>query len=191
MLVMPRTPLQIPAFVDEKKGAVNVVIETPRGSRVKYAWDKEREIFMHKRLLPLGMTFPYDFGFVPSTEAEDGDAIDVLVLIDEPVAVGTLIEATLIGVIEAEQTEEDEKGKKQTERNDRLLAIGNLSHDYQGINDPKHLRPGTVEQIEAFFKHYNKLYGKKFKPLRVRGKEEAIAMVKKSLIAKSGARKAA
>ena len=179
---MSKVPTEIPSFIDEKVGQVNVVIETPRGSRVKYAWDKEREIFVHKRLLPLGMVFPYDFGFVPSTQAEDGDPIDVLVLIDEPVAVGTLIEATLVGVIEAEQTEEDENGKKTTNRNDRLIAIGKLSHDYQGISDPKHLRPGTIDQIEEFFKQYNKLFGKKFKQLDVRGKKRAIELVRQAQV---------
>ncbi|GAC1644214.1 MAG: hypothetical protein NVS9B15_01170 [Acidobacteriaceae bacterium] len=176
---MALLPTDIPSFINDKTGEVNVIIETPRGSRVKYAWDKEREIFAHKRLLPLGMVFPYDFGFVPSTIAEDGDPIDVLVLIDEPVAVGTLIEATLIGVIRAEQTEPIEgKKKMHTDRNDRLLAIGKLSHDYSGIENPEHLRPGTIEQIQAFFKQYNKLFGKKFKPLEVGGKKAAIALVK-------------
>ena len=185
---MSKSPVEIPAFIDEKSGEVNVVIETPRGSRVKYAWDKDRGMFMHKRLLPLGMVFPYDFGFVPSTKAEDGDPIDVLLLIDEPLAVGTLVEARLIGVALGEQTEEEEGKKKKTKtvRNDRLIAIGKITHDYAGIENPEHLRPETLEQLEAFFKQYNKLEGRKFKPLGTKGKKEAIALVKE---AEKGAKK--
>lgn len=61
-----------------------VIIETPKGSRNKYAFDPEQRVFALKKVLPAGMTFPYDFGFVPSTKAEDGDPTDVLVLMDEP-----------------------------------------------------------------------------------------------------------
>lgn len=177
---MAKLPTDLPSFIDEKCGEVNVVIETPRLSRVKYGWDKEREIFVHHRLLPLGMVFPYDFGFVPSTEAQDGDAIDVLVLIDEPLQCGTLIEARLIGVIEGEQTQpvEGKKNKTQTIRNDRLLAVGKLSKDYAGIDDPGKMRPDTITQIQEFFKQYNKLEGRKFKPLGVRGAKHAIKLVR-------------
>lgn len=185
---MAKLPTEIAAFIDERKCEVNVVIETPQGSRVKYAWDPEHEIFLHRRLLPLGMLFPYDFGFVPSTIAEDGDPIDILVLLDEPLAVGTLVRARLIGVIEAEQTEPakgQKPGKKnpkmQTKRNDRLLAVGELSKDYAGIDDPRTMRPDTLEQIEAFFQQYNRLDGKKFKPIGVRGPKHAVKLVKMAI----------
>ena len=185
---MAKLPTDIPAFIDEKNCEVNVVIETPRGSRIKYAWKPEHELFVHRRLLPLGMTFPYDFGFIPSTIAEDGDPIDTLVLLEEPLAVGTLVEARLIGVIEAEQTEPadgQKNGKKnpkmQTKRNDRLLAIGKLTKDYAGIDDPRKMRPDTMKQIEAFFRQYNKLDGKKFKPLGVRGPKQAVKLVRSAI----------
>jgi inorganic pyrophosphatase len=63
---------------------VKIVIETPKGSRNKYAFDGQENAFTLKKVLPAGMSFPYDFGFVPSTLAEDGDPLDVLVLMDEP-----------------------------------------------------------------------------------------------------------
>jgi inorganic pyrophosphatase len=183
---MAKLPTDIPAFIDEKNCEVNVVIETPRGSRIKYAWKPEHELFAHRRLLPLGMTFPYDFGFIPSTVAEDGDPLDILVLLEESLAVGTLVEARLIGVIEAEQTEPSgqngkKKSKPQTKRNDRLLAIGKLSKDYAGIEDPRKMRPDTIDQIQAFFQQYNKLEGKKFKPIGVRGPKQAVKIVRSAI----------
>lgn len=62
--------------------AVQVVIETPKGSRNKFAYDPKLGVFKLKRVLPEGMVFPYEFGFVPSTKAEDGDPVDVLILMD-------------------------------------------------------------------------------------------------------------
>ena len=84
---------------------VEVVIETPAGSRNKYRYDEERGLFLLHKLLPLGTTFPFDFGFVPGTLAEDGDPVDVLVLSAEPLFQGCRVPVRLLGVIEAEQTE--------------------------------------------------------------------------------------
>jgi inorganic pyrophosphatase len=78
--------------IDKKdEDIVRVIIETPSGSRNKYSYDEDEKIFILKKVLPAGMTFPYTFGFVPSTRAEDGDPIDVLALMDEPALQGCLI----------------------------------------------------------------------------------------------------
>ncbi len=105
--------------IDSETGCVNVVIETPKGSRNKYAYDGELAVFTLGGVLPAGAVFPFDFGFVPSTLGEDGDPLDVLLLLDESVPPGCLVKARLIGAIEAKQTEPD--GKQM--RNDRLLAV--------------------------------------------------------------------
>ena len=76
-------PTRLTPFDGDNKKVMQVVIETPKGSRNKYAFNPEQRVFKLKRVLPVGMTFPYDFGFVPSTKAEDGDLVDVLVLMDE------------------------------------------------------------------------------------------------------------
>jgi inorganic pyrophosphatase len=86
---------------------VQVVIETPKGSRNKYAFDEQKRIFTLKRVLPAGMAFPYDFGFVPSTLADDGDPVDVLVVMDEPAFPGCLVKCRIIGIIEGEQGEKN------------------------------------------------------------------------------------
>src|SRR5690242_14418380 len=79
-----------------------VVAETPKGSRNKYAYDDEHGIFRLRKVLPAGMSFPYEFGFVPATLAADGDPIDVLVLMDQPAFPGCVLSCRLIGVIEGE-----------------------------------------------------------------------------------------
>jgi len=102
--------------------------------------------------MPEGMVFPYDFGFVPSTKAEDGDPLDVLVLTDEPLFPGCLVECMLIGALKAEQKEEGHKN-----RNDRLIAVANQSLLYSETRTLKDLNPKLLEQIEAFFVNYQKV----------------------------------
>src|SRR4051812_38265137 len=74
---------------------LNVILETPKGSRNKYSYDNEKELFRLKKVLPVGAVFPFDFGFIPGTVGEDGDPLDVLLFMDEPVFPGCLVEAVL------------------------------------------------------------------------------------------------
>jgi len=85
------------------RGRVHVVIDTPAGSRNKYRYDEQLGIFRISRVLPQGAVFPYDFGFIPGTRAEDGDALDVLVLQFPASFPGCLATVRLIGVLHAEQ----------------------------------------------------------------------------------------
>src|SRR4051794_11755247 len=109
---------RLPPF-DPHSECLNVVIDTPKGCRNKFAFDEERSVYILKSVLPQGAVFPFDFGSVPGTVAEDGDPLDALVLMDEPAFCGCLVEARPIGVIKARQ---GKKGKK-FERNDRLIAV--------------------------------------------------------------------
>jgi inorganic pyrophosphatase len=140
---------------------LRVVIETPKGSQAKYAYDPECDCFVLKTVMPSGMTFPYDFGFIPSTLGEDGDPVDVLVLMDFPVVPGCILTARLIGVIEAEQKE---KGDEAI-RNDRLIAVATHARTHDGVRTLKDLRPHLLEEITGFFVDYNRLHDKKFKPI--------------------------
>jgi inorganic pyrophosphatase len=97
-------------------------VETPKGRRGKLDYDQKSGLFWLKTLFPDGMSFPLDFGFVPSTLCDDGDPLDVMVLADEANFPGTLLDVRLLGVIEAEEIEH---GK--TERNDRLIAASTVS----------------------------------------------------------------
>lgn len=116
-----------------------MTIETPKKSRNKYAFDEDEKTFTLKKVLPAGMAFPYDFGFVPSTEAEDGDPIDVLVLMDEPAFPGCAIK-------------EGEQGNgKKTERNDRMVAVENANHQWADIDHVDDLGKEFVKELEEFF----------------------------------------
>src|SRR4051812_24371552 len=149
----------IAPFPKDGDGEVHVVIDTPKGSRNKVKWDEKLGVFKLSHVLTAGAAFPFDFGFVPGTHADDGDALDVLVLSDEPFFSGCLVTARLIGGIKAEQTE---NGK--TLRNDRLLAVAAASRLYgpvRGIND---LPATLVAEIEHFFVSYNQMLERTFKP---------------------------
>src|SRR2546427_13083458 len=111
-------PTRLKPYDSDDKQMLRVVIETPKGSRNKFAFDPDEHVFELKKVLPAGMTFPYDFGFAPSTQAEDGDPIDVLVLMDEPAFPGGVLTCRHIGVIEGVQVE-----KKDNVRNDRIMAV--------------------------------------------------------------------
>jgi inorganic pyrophosphatase len=147
---------------------LQVIIETPKGSRNKYAFDPEQRIFELKKVLPAGMAFPYDFGFVPSTLADDGDPVDVLVLMDEPAFPGCLVKCRPIGIIEGEQGK-----KKKWERNDRIVAVEQDNHSYAHVQHVNDLGKEFVEELEEFFVNYHELSGKKYRILDVRGPREA------------------
>jgi len=160
----------------ESDGDWNVIIETPKGSRNKYAYDERRGLFKLKKVLPLGSVFPFDFGFLPSTLAEDGDPLDVLVLMDAPAFPGCLVQARLLGVIEGVQTEE---GKKR--RNDRLIAVSAESHNQRPTRSLKELDDSVVAEIEHFFVSYSELSEKPFKPQQRRGPKHAARLAQEGM----------
>lgn len=167
-------PTRLAALDEDKK--VQVVIETPKGSRNKYAWDPDQQIFVLKKVLPEGMAFPHDFGFIPSTEADDGDPLDVLVLMDQPVFTGCLVKARLIGVIEGKQTE---KGK--SERDDRLLAVAESSHTHSDINSVNDLNKDLLKELEQFLVNYHANDGAEFKVLARKGPSAAVTCPEKAI----------
>jgi inorganic pyrophosphatase len=171
----PRLLTEIDTFRDEQN-TLNVIIETPKGSRNKFDYEPAFGAFELAGVLPEGSVFPYDFGFVPSTLGEDGDPLDVLVLLDESVPPGCLISARLIGVIEAEQTETD----GQTARNNRLLAVATRAHTHADVKSLADLRPKMVEEVEHFFVSYNETKGKTFKPVGRGGPERALQFVREA-----------
>ena len=169
---------QLSPFDSEDKHLIQVIIETPRGSRNKFAWDEEQHVFTLKKVLPAGMSFPYDFGFVPSTKADDGDPIDVLVLMEEPVPAGALVKCRLIGAICGEQ---HEKGKPKPVRNDRLLAVERGNHEYSEINDIGDLSDKLLQELEQFFVNYHQLEGNKYKVLERSNAKDALKLLKKAI----------
>src|SRR5947208_13747637 len=161
--------------LDARKGTCRAIIETPKGFRNKFNYDPDSNLFMLGGLLPEGMLFPFDFGFIPSTLGEDGDPLDILVLLDAPAHVGCLIEVRIIGVITAEQSEE---GKKE-ETNDRLLGVAIHSYDHEDLTSVDDVSKTLLSQLEEFFVSYNKQRGKKFKITGTGGPGKAIRVLKK------------
>jgi len=169
-------PTRLNPFQKGEKDVINAVIETPMGSRNKFKYDEDLGCYSLSSVLPQGMMFPHAFGFIPQTRAADGDPEDVLVIIDEPVFPGCIVPSRLLGVIEAEQTEE---GK--TERNDRLIAISTSTREMSDVSSLRDLNQTVMKEIEQFFITYNKERGKKFKVLGRRGPQQAMKLLKKSL----------
>ena len=165
--------IDLSAFDDD--GDVNAIIDTPKGSRNKFKYDEKSGLFKLGGALPLGAVFPFDFGYIPSTKGGDGDPLDILVLMDEPAFPGCLVKAKLIGVIEAEQTEE-----KKTTRNDRLIAVAADSRNHSHVRFLGDLNSNLVHEIERFFISYNETKGKRFKVLGRFGPGRAEKLIAKS-----------
>lgn len=154
---------------------VQVIIETPAGCRNKFAFDPKQSIFMLKSVLPAGMSFPCDFGFLPQTKGGDGDPIDVLLLMDQPAYPGIAVRARLIGVIEGEQID----GKKRI-RNDRLVAVAEAAHQYAKVRKLNDLPREWMKELEDFFVNYHQLEGKKYRLLGCKGAAVAFGLIKKA-----------
>jgi inorganic pyrophosphatase len=164
--------VKLKTFDPETKD-LRVVVETPKGSRNKFDYNEDLGVFELGYVLPEGATFPNEFGFIPSTLGEDGDPIDVMVLLDQPTAVGCVLTARLVGVIEAQQI--DEGGNKC--RNDRLIAVATHAHVHGEVQSLAELARATVDEIEHFFISYNEMRGRKFKPLGRHGPKRALQLV--------------
>ncbi len=161
--------------LEKREGLLQVIIETPKGSRNKFAFDPDQRVFSLKAVLPAGMTFPYDFGFLPQTIAPDGDPLDVLLLMDEPAYPGVVVRSRLLGVIEGEQVQ----GKKKT-RNDRLLAVAEANHLYANIRRWQDLPRAFMNELEEFFVNYHRLQGKQYKLLGCKDSAEAGRLIKQA-----------
>lgn len=156
---------------------INVIIETPKGSRNKFNYDEELGLFKLGGVLPAGASFPFDFGFIPSTLGGDDDPLDVLVLMDEPAFAGCLVITRLIGVIEAEQTERDGR----VMRNDRLIGVASDSRTHSDVLSLEELNRNLLDEIEHFFVSYNVIKGKEFRPLGRFGPERARQVIQEGM----------
>ena len=132
----------LPACNDE--GDTNVVVETPRGSAVKLKYNPEFQTITLLRALPMGLVYPWDWGFVPSTLGENRNLIDVLLLHDKPTAPGLILSCLIVGVVEVRQSNE----KKKSIRNDRLIAVPRTSQ--VNCTDARHLPMQLRQEIEEF-----------------------------------------
>jgi inorganic pyrophosphatase len=173
--------LNLPAFTED--GDVRVVIETPRGSRAKLAYDAELEAFTLSKSLLVGLTYPHDWGFVPSTKADDGDPLDIMVVHDAATFPGLVLTCRVIGILQIEQ-----KGKGKAERNDRLFAVARRSHSEEGLRDVRDLSKPMQEELEKFFIATDELEDKKLEIIGWKGPKMALKAIKQAgkSFAKSG-----
>jgi inorganic pyrophosphatase len=172
---------QLSPFLPKSKD-VNAIVETPQGSQNKFNFDEETGLFRLGGAMPAGVVFPFEFGFIPNTRGGDGDPLDLLILMDAPTFVGCHVQARLVGVIEARQTEDGE-----TERNDRLIGVALKSRRHEHIRTLSEVPKQLLAEIEHFFISYNAIKGKRFKPKGRFGPNRAIAIVREgAALAKAG-----
>jgi inorganic pyrophosphatase len=156
------------------KEHVYAVVETPRGSRAKLEFDPKLRVFTLAKPLLVGLTYPYDWGFIPSTEAEDGDPLDVLIIHDAATYPGLVLRCKPIGVLEVVQIQ---KGKK--ERNDRVFVIPDRSPFEDHLQDIRRLPARAIKELERFFEATDSLERKKPKFLGRHGPAKATEMIKR------------
>jgi inorganic pyrophosphatase len=155
----------------------NVVIETPKGSRSKFAYDTKEEYFKLKKFLPAGTALPVDMGFIPKTKSGDGDPLDVFVFMEGPSYPGCVIECRIIGMLEVEQ-----EARQESYRNDRALAIPVSSLEYSHVMEIDDLGADTLNDIINFCRYYNEMEGKKFSISNILKSDKAIQSIKKNYL---------
>jgi len=162
----------IPTFVNHH---LNVVIETPMGSRFKYAYDEKVDLMVVRHELPEGFTFPINFGFIPHTLAGDGDPLDVLVMSATPALGGCLMECRVVGAVTARQ-----RDRNKWVRNDRVWAVPVASRSYENIKSLTDISKTFLTQVEQFFAAYNAARGKTYQSLKRLSPVQALALIRKN-----------
>jgi inorganic pyrophosphatase len=165
---------ELPTFADAD-GTIHVVVETPRGSRAKYKFEPRLGLFTLHKALALGFSYPFAFGFVAGTKAEDGDPLDVLLVTTLDPPMGTVVIARPVGVIEIEQRD----GEASPVRNDRLLAVPALAHDDRQPRKLGDIGERELADIEAFFIESGERDGKQVKIIARHGAKHAFALVER------------
>jgi len=166
--------LKLRPFDDD--GNLNMVVETPRGSTVKLKYEPKTKVFTVSRSLVLGLAYPFDWGFIPGTKAEDGDPLDALAVHDSPTYPGVVLPCRALGVVDVSQ-----KGEKGREENPRLIVMPSW-HERMGEFEkatglPKRLR----EEIEQFFVSATFFTGKNPRTEGWRGPKAALGVVKQTM----------
>lgn len=166
---------QIPAGKNPEEGEVNVFVEIPKDSSIKYELDKDSGVIFVDRFLYTAMNYPFNYGFVPNTLADDGDPLDVLVMSEQTVQPGTVIPSVVIGMLEME----DEEGIDTKVLAVPTKKVDPFFGDYKNIADvPEALK----NKMKHFFENYKTLEpGKWVKIKEWKGREEALKAVKSAI----------
>ena len=148
------------------------MVETPRGSRAKFEYDPKLKTFTLSKSLLTGLTYPHDWGFVPSTKADDGDPIDIMVVHDAATFPGIVLTCRVIGILQIEQ-----KTKGKIERNDRLFAVPKDSHSEKALKDVSDLSKPILQELEKFFKATDELEDKTLTIIGWKGPKVAVQAI--------------
>ncbi|MBE9171430.1 inorganic diphosphatase [Pleurocapsales cyanobacterium LEGE 06147] len=131
-----------------KPGVINVLIEIPAGSKNKYEFDKDLNAFALDRVLYSSVQYPYDYGFVPNTLADDGDPLDGMVIMDFPTFPGCVIPARPIGMLEMIDS---------GDRDEKILCVPDADPRYSNVASLKDIASHRLDEIAEFFKTYKNL----------------------------------
>jgi len=153
--------------------ALQIIVETPKGSHFKYKYDLKKEWFEVNKALPSGLVFPYDFGAIPGTKGDDGDPLDVLILSEFSFLQGSRVRCNIIGSMKAEQSD-----KEKTIRNDRIFVIPGIAGLYPVYKSLSDVQGEKLKEIENFFIYYNAMQHKVFKPLGILSAKETWKIIK-------------
>ena len=159
---------RIPA--QPKPGILNVLIEIPGGSKNKYEFDKDLEAFALDRVLYSSVRYPYDYGFVPNTLADDGDPLDGMVMMDEPTFPGCVIPCRPIGMLEMIDG---------GDRDEKILCVPDKDPRYAHVKSLKDVAPHRLEEIAEFFRSYKNLEKKVTQILGWQDVDKVAALVDK------------
>ncbi len=153
---------------------ITVIIESPKGTSTKYDYLPETKQFKLSKMLPAGLTWPFDFGFIPDTIGDDGDPLDIIIVSETTGFPGCLVDCRIIGAFKVVQTERNGTAV----RNDRFVGVPVVTHLYADVNELAQLPEAILNQLEAFFKNYNEQAGKKFEVLERLYAADAAALIR-------------
>lgn len=165
---------RIPA--QPKPGLINVLIEIPAGSKNKYEFDKDLEAFALDRVLYSSVQYPYDYGFVPNTLADDGDPLDGMVLMDQPTFPGCVIAARPIGMLEMIDG---------GDRDEKILCVPDKDPRYAHVKSIDDIAPHRLAEIQEFFATYKNLEKKVTEILGWKNVDQVMPLVEKCIKAAS------
>jgi inorganic pyrophosphatase len=164
--------LALPTFID--KDVFRVAVESPRGSILKLKYDPEHQVMTLSRPLVAGLAYPYDWGFVPSTHAPDGDPLDAFVMWDGVSYPGVILPCRAIGVLRIEQTSPT---SHRRERNDRLVAMPAKAPRWDTIQSVTDFSDRIRKELEHFFLAAVAFEGKELTILGWGGPRDALDLV--------------
>ncbi len=170
----PLHDIVVPAAIDD---FVPVVIEIPKGSKLKYEIDKSTGLLMLDRVLYSSVHYPANYGFLPQSHADDGDPLDVLVLMQEPVVPLTIVRARAIGGLRMR----DDKGA-----DDKIIAVAVDDPAFTHYRERVELPPHVVVELDRFFRDYKVLEGKTSEVDRAYDRAEALEVMRGALAAYRG-----